>query len=152
MDIKTLLPKSHVIFNLAGAGRCEIVRSLASPLVADGVITDLDAFLADIERRENEITTQAENGVAFPHARSHAVRRLALTVGIVGTAGVDFGGPETPPCRVVFLIAVPSFAPTAHLPLLQSLANVVHDPKRIDKLLASRTDVQVIRALTSTKR
>ena len=151
MDIRTLLPRSHVLLDLAATDRRSAFEKLVSPLVADAIVADADRFLDALERREEQITTQVEAGIAFPHARSGAVRRLALTVGIGEPAGIDFGGGGTQPVRLLFLIAVPSFAPTAHLPLLQRLANFAHQPERVTRLLACNTQNKVVSCLTRFK-
>ena len=149
MDLTTLLPRNHILIGFAGDNRLDIFRHLAEPMVNDGIVTDLDGFVADLERREDEITTQVESGIAFPHARSHTVRRLALTVGISHAEGVLFDPHVDEHCRIFFLLAVPAFAPTAHLPVLQRLANFVSDLRQINKLLACKTPAQATRCLLS---
>ena len=151
MDISTLLPRSHVLLNFTATGRREAFQALVAPLVTDGIVADADRFVKALERRERQITTQVECGIAFPHARSGAVRRLALTVGLCGPEGVDFDGTDSGTLRLLFLIAVPSFAPTAHLPLLQRLANFAHEPARVARLLACNTPAKVVACLTRFK-
>ncbi|OGV76797.1 MAG: hypothetical protein A3K19_17465 [Lentisphaerae bacterium RIFOXYB12_FULL_65_16] len=149
IDIRALLPREHIIFELAGANRRAILRTMAEPLAAASLITHLDEFLNDVEAREDEITTQVADRVAMPHARSAAVRRLVLVVGIADKPGLAFNPDVSKTCRLFFLIGVPALAPTAHLPLLQHLANFAHDPKHVDKLLASENHVQVVRCLAA---
>ena len=126
-------------------------QQLIQPLVDDGLVTNAADFLVDLERRENEITTQLEHGVAFPHARSMAVKRVALAIGIAPEPGIEFNPEATEPCRVFFLMAVPSFAPTAHFSLLRKLANFAHDEKQLAKFLVAKTPTQAIRCLTTFK-
>ena len=151
MDIRTLLPRSHVVLDFAATDRRRAFEQLVAPLVVDGIVADADRFLDALERREDQITTQVEAGIAFPHARSSSVRRLALTVGMAGPDGIDFGGGGSQPLRLLFLIAVPSFAPTAHLPLLQRLANFAHQPERVARLLACNTQSKVVACLARFK-
>jgi len=151
MEIKALLPRSHVLLHLAGSDREAILRALMQPLLADGMVTAPDTLMADLLRRDDEITTQLEAGVAFPHARTHAVRRLGLTVGIADPPGLVFSPEYGRCCRLFFFITVPSFAPTAHLPLLQLLADMAHDSKRRQRLLASRTPAQAVRLVSTYK-
>lgn len=151
MDIRTLLPRSHVLLDFAATDRRSAFEALVTPLVTDGIVLDAGRFLDALERREEQITTQVEAGIAFPHARSSAVRRLALTVGIGGPAGIELGGGGAQPVRLLFLIAVPSFAPTAHLPLLQRLANFAHQPERVTRLLACNTQSKAVSCLVRFK-
>jgi mannitol/fructose-specific phosphotransferase system IIA component (Ntr-type) len=151
MDLTALLPQEHVVLNLSGSSRRELMQALVAPLIAADVVTDCCGYLADLERRESQITTQMGKGIAFPHARSNAVRRLGLSVGIAGENGVTFNEQQPEKCRLFFLIAIPAYAPTAHLPLLQHLAHFAQDEAKVDRLLASSSPLQVARFLTSFK-
>ncbi len=151
MDLKALLPRQHVLFHVEGRNRREILRALVRPLVQDGLVVDERSFINHLERREDEITTQLDRGIAFPHARSEAARRLALVVGVTDEPGLVFNVEREDLCRVFFLIAVPSFAPTAHLPVLQFLANFAHQRPRVEKLLSAKTPAQLIRVLATFK-
>lgn len=151
MELKDLLPRDHVLLHLCADGRRELFCALARPLAATGIIADLDTFVDDLERREQQITTQVESSIALPHSRSRVVRRLGLTVGLADAPGLIYSESSDEPVRLIFLIAVPSFAPTAHLPLLQRLANFAHDRQRVDKLLICTSEAQVVGALARYK-
>lgn len=137
MQIKNILPKSHVMLGLEGS-RQKVLNTLATPLLKNKVVSDIKNFLTDVDTREKQITMQVNPLVALPHARSNAVRRLGLAVGVCKT-GISYNDDSEPECRLLFLIAIPAYAPTAHLPLLQHLAAFAHDPERVEKLLQSRT-------------
>ena len=139
------------MLGLGGADRALILRQLVAPLVADGVVTDVDLLLRELEAREGQVTTQIATGVAFPHARSTTVRRLALTVGMAPEPGLLFSGPERERCRLFFLIAVPASAPTAHLPLLKQLCAIVRQGTHLQRLLEAQTPAQLSRLLTTAK-
>jgi PTS system fructose-specific IIC component len=151
MEIRQLLPREHVILGLHGADRRAILRALSAPLLQEQTVTDAEAFLDELETREEQITTQMTGGVAFPHARSQAVGRLALTVGLAPAPGLAFGGSDRERCRVFFLIAVPPAAPTAHLPLLRYLSAFVRQNTQAARLLDARTPAQVVRLLAAAK-
>ena len=151
MDIKALLPVTHVLLGLRADDRRDLLRQLVAPLAADLAVTDPEQFTMDIERREAQVTMQVENGIALPHARSNAVRRLALAVGIAIGEGLAYTDDAEIPCWVCFLIAVPAFAPTAHLPLLQHLANFSQDAQRIARLCACDTAARAARQIISFK-
>ena len=151
MDIRILLPPHRVNVEMAICNRRAILAKLTAPLLQDGVITDLELFLNDVERREDEMTTQITEDIAIPHARSNAVKRMGLSLGICPAPGVNFCPSLQRPCRIFFLVAVPAFAPTAHLKLLQHLAHFARDAKRLPKLRAVKTAAQAVNLLASFK-
>ncbi|MFJ9717109.1 fructose-specific PTS transporter subunit EIIC [Streptomyces sp. NPDC101213] len=95
-------------------------RSLAERMVAQGRVTDLEGFLADVAAREAQMPTGLDGGIGIPHCRSAHVTEPTLAFGR-SAAGVDFGAPDGP-ADLIFLIAAPAGADDAHLTILSSLA------------------------------
>ena len=159
MDLTRLLPPNHTIINLSPSSREDALRQLAQPLVDSGIVTDIDEFCTDLEIREQQITTVIGNAVAIPHARTKSATRLGLTVGLL-EEGKTFKfsddeeaeeGEEVEEINLLFMIAIPSFAPASHLPLLQHLARFVRYEKKLTKLLKSRTPAAAAKYLHSFK-
>jgi len=146
--IKPFISAQRIVLGVGGRSQREIFESLIAPLVKEDIVTDPEQFLADLARREAEVTTVMDNGVALPHARSRAVRRLALSVGITAEEGVKFDPESEQVTRLFFCMAVPAFAPTAHIPLLQSLAGFARDEARVGKLVAVKTPGAASRMLS----
>ncbi|GAA3789237.1 PTS fructose transporter subunit IIABC [Streptomyces chiangmaiensis] len=95
-------------------------RALAERMVAEGRVTDLDGFLADVAAREAQMPTGLDGGIGIPHCRSEYVTEPTLAFGR-STQGIDFGAPDGP-ADLIFLIAAPAGADDAHLTILSSLA------------------------------
>ncbi|MET7567187.1 fructose-specific PTS transporter subunit EIIC [Streptomyces sp. NPDC005492] len=95
-------------------------RALAERMVAQGRVTDLDGFLADVAAREAQMPTGLDGGIGIPHCRSEYVTEPSLAFGR-SAEGVDFGAPDGP-ADLIFLIAAPAGADDAHLTILSSLA------------------------------
>lgn len=151
MNLKTFLPPKQIILDLAGDSLESILSNLTSPLCEKGVVDDQDLFIADLLRRESEVTTAMENGVAIPHARSNAVLQLGITVGITAGDGILLSAENEEKTRLFFCIAVPSFAPTCHLPLLQKLAKFAREKRRVEKLISCATPAIAARYVGSFK-
>ena len=153
MDLSRLLPQNHTLIKLAPSSREDMFRALSQPLVDTGIVTDADIFITDLEAREQQITTVIGNGVAIPHARTDVASRLGLSVGILeqGTSMQFANDPEVEEINLLFLIAIPTFAPASHLPLLQHLANFIRYEKKISKLLKSKTPAAAAKYLHSFK-
>ncbi|WP_435612856.1 PTS fructose transporter subunit IIABC [Streptomyces sp. bgisy159] len=95
-------------------------RSLAERMVAQGRVTDLEGFLADVAAREAQMPTGLDGGIGIPHCRSAHVTEPTLAFGR-SASGIDFGAADGP-ADLVFLIAAPVGADDAHLTILSSLA------------------------------
>ncbi|MFE5214361.1 MULTISPECIES: PTS fructose transporter subunit IIABC [unclassified Streptomyces] len=95
-------------------------RALAERMVAQGRVTDLEGFLADVAAREAQMPTGLDGGIGIPHCRSTHVTEPTLAFGR-SRAGVDFGAADGP-ADLIFLIAAPAGADDAHLTILSSLA------------------------------
>lgn len=150
MDLNTLLPKDHILLNTSCQTRRELFVAMTEPLAAAGIVTDAAAFVDALEAREQQVTTRLDAGIALPHARSPVVKRLGLTIATAPEPGIPFAA-DGSPCRLFFCIAVPSGAPTAHLKLLQALAEFARTPVRVERLLAVTMPSRVIRALTTVR-
>ncbi|MEU7303742.1 fructose-specific PTS transporter subunit EIIC [Streptomyces sp. NPDC007206] len=95
-------------------------RALAERMMAQGRVTDLEGFLADVAAREAQMPTGLDGGIGIPHCRSAHATEPTLAFGR-STAGIDFGAPDGP-ADLIFLIAAPAGADDAHLTILSSLA------------------------------
>jgi mannitol/fructose-specific phosphotransferase system IIA component (Ntr-type) len=153
MDLTRLLPASHTVINLEPTSRLDILQQLTQPLVDTGIISDADVFCQDLEIREKQITTVIGNSVAIPHARTKVATRLGLSVGLLKDGNTfKFSDEEdVEEVQLLFLIAIPSFAPTSHMPLIQHLAKFVRYEKKIAKLMKSKTSAAATKYLHSFK-
>ena len=151
MNFKNFLDSDKILFGLTADNQRNALEKLISPLAKAGNVTDPEVFLKDLQQRETEVTTVMDNGVAIPHARSHVVKRLALVIALSDENGVRFNPESDVKCRLIFCISIPHFAPTSHLPLLQTLAKFSHDSRRVEKVLSYKTRAGVIRYLSSFK-
>jgi PTS system fructose-specific IIA component len=115
-----LITADLIDLDLAGRERRDVVRSLAQRLADAGRVTDLDLFLADVEKREQQMATGLEGGIGIPHCRSAAVTVPTLAFGR-STGGVDFGAPDGP-AHLIFLIAAPEGGGADHMTVLAALA------------------------------
>ncbi|MFF7990537.1 fructose-specific PTS transporter subunit EIIC [Kitasatospora xanthocidica] len=126
-DTSGLITPALVDLHLAPQDKSEALRALAQRLVAEGRVTDLDGFLADIAAREAQAPTGMGDGIGIPHCRSPHVTQPSLAFGR-SARGVDFDAPDGRPADLVFMIAAPAGADDAHLQILAVLARRLMDP------------------------
>ena len=136
-----LITTQLVDLDLSATDRHQATQALAELLLAQGRVTDLAGFLADVRAREQQMPTGIEGGIGIPHARSAHVTEPTLGFGR-SSAGVDFGAPDGP-ARLIFLIAAPEGGGAEHMSILASLARrLVHASFR--EALASASDPQEV--------
>ncbi|MBO1767623.1 MULTISPECIES: PTS sugar transporter subunit IIA [Allobranchiibius] len=115
----SIITTDQVVLDLSATDRHEATRTLAQTLVASGRVTDLEQFLADVRKREEQMATGLPGGIGIPHARSAAVTEPSLVFG--RTTGIDWGA-EDGPATLIFLIAAPEGGGDDHLKILAALA------------------------------
>jgi fructose-specific phosphotransferase system IIA component len=115
-----LITEDLVVLNLDYPDRHQATRVLAQALADEGRVTDLDGFLADVRKREEQMPTGLPGGIGIPHARSAYVTEPSLVFGR-SPAGIDWGA-EDGPATLIFLIAAPEGGGDEHLKILAALA------------------------------
>lgn len=101
----SLVTATQVVLDLPVTDRTAAIRTLAETFVPEGRVSDLEAFLADVQRREDLMATGLPGGVAIPHSRSPHVTTPSMAFGR-STAGLDWGAADGP-AHLVFLIRFP---------------------------------------------
>jgi len=138
--VSELLARDAVLLQMMSRDKIEAIRELARPLIADGTVTDEDAFFEAILRRENLESTGIGLGVAIPHARTPAVAHTALAFGR-SNAGIDFNSLDGRPAFLVFLIAAPEDRKTEYIMTLARVSRLMRrDEARIALNRAGNTE------------
>ncbi|MFF4497243.1 fructose-specific PTS transporter subunit EIIC [Streptomyces sp. NPDC001546] len=141
-DTSGLITPALVDLHLAPEDKSEALRALAQRLVAEGRVTDLDGFLADVAAREAQAPTGMGDGIGIPHCRSPHVTRPSLAFGR-SAVGVDFDAPDGRPADLIFMIAAPAGADDTHLRILAALARRLMDPAFTGALRAAESPREV---------
>lgn len=90
-----------------------------------------------LKDRERVGSTAIGNGVAIPHARVDAVKRMILSVARVAEPGLP-AGPDGKPVRLVFCFLSPrSGSADDHLVLLQRISRAARDPAWVEGCLTA---------------
>ncbi|HAS6627003.1 PTS sugar transporter subunit IIA [Vibrio parahaemolyticus] len=105
--------------NLKANNKKEVFEELAKMLFENNRISSKEAFLTDIEARET-LSVTSMDGIAYPHAKSKAVKEPAIAVG-VKREGIEYGDEEGVKPTVFFMIASPDNGADHHIYVLQEL-------------------------------
>ncbi|ESN16547.1 heat-responsive suppressor hrsA [Enterobacter sp. MGH 24] len=148
MNLTTLTHPSAVCVQAHYSSRDEAIRQLTMRLVALGKITDGDAFLAEVYRRESQGPTALGEGLAVPHGKSSAVNEAAFAIATLCEPleweGVD--GPEN--VELIVLLAIPpAEAGSTHIQVLTALTSRLADDALRERVMAAATAEDLLDAL-----
>ena len=120
-----LLDQKQITLNLRAQTQAEAVREIIQLLAANGKIDDPEKFLEQVLAREKTNSTYADDGVAFPHARTDLLDEFVLGIGRSET-GIPWTG-KGEHAHLVFLIGVPEKLVTDYLSVIGTIARVTKD-------------------------
>ncbi len=145
VGLKDRIDPQVMVPDLKSGDRIGAIKELVDRMHLAGWVDDSLSFLQSVLVREDLESTVVTEGVAFPHARCHAVKRLGAAVG-VSRQGVRFGG-QGEPVHVVCLLGVPTSNSDAYLPLLAHVSQTFDDRAFTECLLECSSSEHMYRTI-----
>lgn len=123
---------------LASAEKSGVITELVDLLAAKNWTHDRERLLKAVLERESQRTTGVGRGLAIPHAKTDACKKLVVAVG--RTAGpIDFQAIDGQPVRLVVLLAGPPDQTGPHIQILARLSRMVTNDAVLKELLEAPT-------------
>jgi mannitol/fructose-specific phosphotransferase system IIA component (Ntr-type) len=116
MKLKEFIVQDAIIADLKSTSRDEALREIVTALAAAGTVQEsaVEEIVAALVKREKNGSTGFGKGVAVPHVKHAAVKKMAGGVGR-SEAGIDFSALDGQPVYSVFLLLSPDNQPQQHL-------------------------------------
>jgi PTS system fructose-specific IIA component len=138
-----------VILEMEASSKEDAAAQLARRMYDAGRISDLQAFLDQVNSREHQMATGLPGGVGLPHARSEYVDQTSIAVGITRFGySLDFGAVDGP-ATLVLLMATPAQSFSEHLEVLATIARSLFKENFRDSLRRAH-DTEVIAELINS--
>jgi fructose-specific phosphotransferase system IIA component len=152
MKISSFTSGRMIDLGLPAGDKEAVIRSMVGILSRSPNLTNREEFLRDVLAREELVTTGVGYGVAFPHAKSEAVKSVVFAFGRT-EEGVDFGALDGEPVRLIFLIGAPKHQEPSriYLNLMARLSFLMKDEENRRLLLDAGSVDEVTRLLDSVK-
>ncbi len=143
-----IIKPSAVRAELKGSSKREIIEELLDLLISSGQLLPVarDEALRDLLEREEYMSTGMQNGIALPHAKSAAVEHLISALGLK-KRGVDFASLDGKPSRIFLLTLSPRESQEPYLQFMAEMSQFLRREENRRRLLASRDDADLYRAL-----
>lgn len=150
MKIKDYLDPGAILLQLDAESSEEVIRELGGLLLDLGYVKE-NFVEATIERERTMPTGLPLGGdfnAAIPHVDIEYVNKSALGLATLTQPVVFYNMVENEvevPCRLVIMLALDQ--PKSQVEMLQSVAEVLQDPARIEKLMAAESVEEIYTAL-----
>jgi len=144
-----LLDPRHVLLEVGGKTAGEAVWEIVELLRESGELGKTSEFFDAVMEREENASTVANGGVAFPHARTDLVEEMVLGIGR-SVQGVPFG-PEGNLVHLIFLLAVPQQMVNDYLICVGGLARRLNKDATREALLAASTPAEFLERLRAAE-
>ena len=137
-----------MVFDLQSTGKDKVINELVELASGSKLVRDKELLLEEVLKREKLVTTGVGWGVAFPHAKTKAMKGIVIAFGR-STGGVEFGAMDGKPVHLFFLIAAPEDTIGAHLNVMARLSFLMKSQPHRDRLLAAKNPGEVMELLDS---
>jgi fructose-specific phosphotransferase system IIA component len=148
MKLSDFIRANHIILNLRGSTKLEIIEELLGCINNMGLVSDYDTALHDIMVRESSQSTGLENGIAIPHAKTEAAKKLCMVFG-VKNEGVDFKTLDDKPAYLFFLVLSPINTSGPHIQALALITRNLKEHETREKILKARSANEIIQIFES---
>jgi fructose-specific phosphotransferase system IIA component len=125
--------------------REDALRRIVHAVAEKGHIKDEKEVFARLMERENIQSTAVGNGIAIPHCFTDEVPDLIIAVAR-SRQGLEFDSFDGKPTQVVFLLMGNRQEHSLHLKALARIARLIKSTSFIEKIVASTTVEEMVRA------
>lgn len=147
MKLLDIVVSKAILPDLNSTQRDDAIAEIIDALVDAGALSpDLrEEFVKAIIKREKRGSTGFGHGVAVPHVKHTAIRKMAVAVGI-SRAGIEFNALDKQPVHSIFLLLSPEDKPEDHLDAMEAIfGNLSQDTfRRFLRQSASVEDVMTL--------
>ena len=149
VEVAKIIDPNNIKTNLVGETKDEVLKELATVLLQNHYITDVDGFMADIYAREEEGQTGIGNYIAIPHGKSPYVDRIGGAIGVteneIPWESLDGKGVKG---IILFAVGDDNEGAQEHLKLLSLFARKLGNDEVIEQLIQAKDADEVVAAFS----
>jgi len=143
MALVDLIRPEVVKVPLVSTTKSEVIRELVECLRDAGKISDVEAVVEALMKRESMGSTGLEQGIAVPHAKTQAVNSLTVALGL-SPKGIDFQAIDGNPSKLFFLLLAPPDQSGPHIEALADIARITKSQAFCRTLIGSTSPAGVV--------
>ena len=142
MNLSDLLNEANVCCPLVSNTRNGAIQELLNHAQRLGYLSATIKLYSYIEELENNQTTAAGKGVAYPHSTSFEVKDLTCILGI-SKSGIDFNSPDGQLSHIILLSLSSNNEPDKHRKFITLFRSMIEDANVRSTILDADTPNQI---------
>jgi PTS system fructose-specific IIA component/PTS system nitrogen regulatory IIA component len=122
MKLLDIVVEDAIITDLQATERNEAIAEIIDTMVKAKAVSKKhrDEFIDAIIKREERGSTGFGHGVAVPHVKHEAIKKMAVAISI-SHKGVEFNALDRQPVYSIFLLLSPEDRPEDHLDAMEAI-------------------------------
>jgi len=152
MNLSAFTNSKLIDLSLPAGSKEELLAAMAKLIARSPSVRNGEQFLTDVLAREALVTTGVGYGVAFPHAKSTAVKNVVFAFGRT-VQDADFDALDGEPVRLILMIGAPKETEPSgvYLNLMARLSFLMKDESNRNTLLAADSAKAVMKVFDSVR-
>jgi len=152
MKLSAFTNSKLIDLSLPSGSKEELLAAMAKLIARSPSVRNGEQFLTDVLAREALVTTGVGYGVAFPHAKSTAVKNVVFAFGRT-VQDADFDALDGEPVRLILMIGAPKETEPSgvYLNLMARLSFLMKDESNRNTLLAADSAKAVMKVFDSVR-
>jgi fructose-specific phosphotransferase system IIA component len=150
LKVSQLLTAKAIMMDIDAREKIAAIKEMVDYLAAHKLVSDGEAFMKALAKRENLESTGIGDGIAIPHARTSAVTDLLLAFAR-SQEGVDFSSIDGKPSHLIFLIASPEDKKSEYIMALAKISRLLRRQQVRDQLKRARDAQDVLNIIQSNE-
>lgn len=138
MKVCDIIRKDHIIANLKGDSKEDVINELVDLLANDERVTNIEKLRTAVHEREKIMSTGVGKGFAIPHGKTDAVKEIVAAFGR-SKKPIDFAALDEQPVYLVFLLVGKDNLVGPHIKLLSRISRMMNKDEFRNNLLQAAT-------------
>ncbi|MDI6704345.1 MAG: PTS sugar transporter subunit IIA [bacterium] len=143
MDFGHLLDKRLILLDLKTNNKNETIQRLVDLISKSKDIKDKRKVLDAIIERERTMSTGIGKGIAIPHAKSNAAKRIVVAFAR-SKEGVEFDAVDKNPVYLFFIVVGPEESQDEYLKVMAHLTSYLNKEINRKNLMEARSEKEIM--------
>jgi PTS system nitrogen regulatory IIA component len=149
MNLKKVLSKESICMDLKSGTKEEVIEEMVDVLISSGALEagkKVDV-LDCIMKREQQMSTGMQEGIAIPHGKSSDVSELLACIGI-SREGVDFKALDGKKSTIFVMTLSPVGKTGPHVQFLAEISSLLTNADKRKQILSASSEEEILSIFT----